>query len=125
MSQSHANHDDSVVSYAEGLRSATPVHQNRQQQQPWSLTMRTPSVMPETVPVEYNPSRPSYTADFYDVGQMSDVRGHMVNRHWDVESQNTVEGNPRHWRDTQAEDEIPMTLAKSREDALQQHHQRR
>ncbi|GJJ73432.1 hypothetical protein EMPS_05790 [Entomortierella parvispora] len=117
------NHDDSVVTYADGLRSATPVQQTRQQQ-PWSLTMRTPSAMPDTIPVQYSPTRPSYsgqTSDFYDVGQMADMRV-TKNRHWDVESQNTVEGNPRHWKDTE-EDEIPMTLAKSREDALQQHQQ--
>lgn len=124
--QSYHNqdHDDSVVSYADGLRSATPVQQQRQQQ-PWSLTMRSPSVMPDTIPVQYSPSRPSFngqmSSDFYDVGQMTDMRA-AKNRHWDVESQNTVEGNPRHWKDTE-EDEIPMTLAKSREDALQQHQQ--
>ncbi|KAG0053342.1 hypothetical protein BGZ83_001307 [Gryganskiella cystojenkinii] len=119
--------DDSVVSYADGLRSASPQLHQHKQHQPWSLTMRSPSVMPETVPVQYSPSRqPDYATghvtDFYDIGEMSDVRV-SKNRHWDVESQNTVEGNPRHWRDAE-EDEIPMTLAKSREDALHQQHRR-
>ncbi|KAG0361958.1 hypothetical protein BC939DRAFT_457511 [Gamsiella multidivaricata] len=114
------DYDSSTVSYADGVAAAkvNRLHDPSQlSQQPWSLTMRAPSVMPESVPVHYSPQsndRPS--SHFYDFGQMDQKSS--LNRHWDVdpESQDTIDGSKR-WKYNRPEDEIPMTLAKSREDA--------
>ncbi|KAG0212999.1 hypothetical protein BGX28_005240 [Mortierella sp. GBA30] len=138
----HSNHsqrdynEDHTVSYAEGVAAAKASrlhessalgsqhsqHMNMNgAQQPWSLTMRAPSAMPETIPVQYSPQeRPS--SSFYDFGPVDQKNSHHgPNRLWDVdaESQDTIDGSQR-WRHNKAEDEIPMTLAKSREDAQNQ-----
>ncbi|CAO3567466.1 unnamed protein product [Mortierella alpina] len=137
---SQRDFENSTVSYADGVAAAkasrhhesitlsSPHIQQQQQQQhanggqPWSLTMRTPAVMPETIPVQYSPQeRPS--SNFYDFGHVDQKNSHGHNRLWDVdaESQDTIDGSQR-WRHNRPEDEIPMTLAKSREDAQNQRH---
>ena len=140
-SHSQREYENSTVSYADGVAAAKASrqhesvnlssHHGQQQQQqqihanggqPWSLTMRTPAVMPETIPVQYSPQeRPS--SNFYDFGHVDQKNSHGHNRLWDVdaESQDTIDGSQR-WRHNRPEDEIPMTLAKSREDAQNQRH---
>ncbi|KAF9999898.1 hypothetical protein BGZ80_006469 [Entomortierella chlamydospora] len=119
------NMDDTTISYTDGVsakagRLNDPYSNNlASSQQPWSLTMRAPTSTPDAVSVNYQPnSRPHST--FYDFGQMDQKMS--PNRHWDVdvESQDTIDGNNR-WKYGKNEDEIPMTLAKRREDAQSPH----
>ncbi|KAF8932555.1 hypothetical protein BGZ58_006992 [Dissophora ornata] len=115
---SHAN---SAISYGDGVGSKNSrLHDN--QQQPWSLTMRSPAMTPDAVSVHYSPQstdRPS--SGFYDFGPTDHKAS--LNRHWDVdaESQDTIDGNNR-WKHNRADDEIPMTLAKIHEDGQSQRH---
>ncbi|KAF9355662.1 hypothetical protein BGX34_010322 [Mortierella sp. NVP85] len=107
------NYDGSTISYADGVAASKTQrsHESSQhsQQQPWSLTMRTPAALPEDIPVCYSPQmggdRPM--SSFYDFGNMDQKAS--PNRHWDVdvESQETVDG--ARWNHNKAEDEIPMT----------------
>ncbi|KAI8362571.1 hypothetical protein B0O80DRAFT_436224 [Mortierella sp. GBAus27b] len=110
--------DGSTISYAEGVAASTKnrAHDANLSGQPWSLTMRSPSAMPETIPVHYSPQlaeRPM--SSFYDFGNVDQQSS--PNRHWDfdAESQDTIDGSNR-WRHNRAEDEIPMTHTKARED---------
>ncbi|KAF9343847.1 hypothetical protein BGX26_005134 [Mortierella sp. AD094] len=119
-------YDDTTVSYADGVSANKGGRPNdsynnslASSQQPWTLTMRAPTSIPDTVPVRYSPnSRPD--SSFYDFGQMDQKT--TPNRHWDVdaESQDTIDGSNR-WKYGKNEDEIPMTLAKRREDAHSPH----
>ncbi|KAG0256111.1 hypothetical protein BG011_004745 [Mortierella polycephala] len=119
-SANHREGDSSTVSYADGVAAAKSARLHDSSmlpvgaQQPWSLTMRTPSVMPESIPVQYSPQHERPSSSFYDFGQVDQKTN--PNRHWDidVESQDTADSN--RWRHSKAEDEIPMTLAKGRED---------
>ncbi|KAF9170419.1 hypothetical protein BGX20_009002 [Mortierella sp. AD010] len=119
------NMDDTTVSYNDGVSAKAgrlnDSYSNNlaSSQQPWSLTMCAPTSTPDAVSVNYQPnSRPHST--FYDFGQMDQKMS--PNRHWDVdvESQDTIDGNGR-WKYGKNEDEIPMTLAKRREDAQSPH----
>jgi hypothetical protein len=122
-SQHGNDYNNSIVSYADGV-AATQVNRlpSYQAQQPWSLTMRAPSAMPETIPVHYSPTREGPSSNFYDFGPADQKPSSSPNRHWDIdtESQDTTDKGSR-WKNNQAEDEIPMTLAKSREDAHTRH----
>lgn len=122
----HGNHlgsqrgndfDGSTISYADGLGASKAHREPGHQQQPWSLTMRSPAAVPESVPVHYSPQvtdRP--LSSFYDFGNTDQKIS--PNRHWefDAESQDTIDGSNR-WKHNKAEDEIPMTLTKVREDS--------
>ncbi|KAF8963994.1 hypothetical protein BGZ46_000854 [Entomortierella lignicola] len=133
--------DVTIISYSDGVAAAKAGHYNSDpygstkrltsitattsppaspSSQPWSLTMRVPTSISESVPVRYSPhasDRPN--SSFYDFGDINQNYNYNNNRrHWDpdTESQNTVDEINR-WKFGKAEDEIPMTLAKRREDA--------
>ncbi|KAG0038279.1 hypothetical protein BGZ82_000649 [Podila clonocystis] len=120
-SQNHHGHYETatVVSYADGVASKggnrvhdstiLPTHHSNQ---PWSLTMRAPSAMPDTIPVQYSPNT-EHPASFYDFGHIESKNG---NRHWDIdaESQDTIDANLNAWK-YKKEDEIPMTATKPRD----------
>ncbi|KAG0339413.1 hypothetical protein BG000_002168 [Podila horticola] len=121
VSQNHHAHYETatVVSYADGVASKgsnrvhdaaiLPTHHSNQ---PWSLTMRAPSTMPDTIPVQYSPNTEN-PSSFYDFGHIESKNG---NRHWDIdaESQDTIDANLNAWR-YKKEDEIPMTATKPRD----------
>ncbi|KAF9910423.1 hypothetical protein BX616_010871 [Lobosporangium transversale] len=109
------DYEHSTVSYADGIAAAKAnrIHEPSNHQ-PWSLTMRMPSALPDPVPVHYNSNeRPN--SNFYDFG-LSDQKINPY-RHWEVdaESQDTIDASNR-WRHNKDEDEIPMTLSRIRED---------
>ncbi|KAF9320333.1 hypothetical protein BG003_006530 [Podila horticola] len=120
-SQNHHAHYETatVVSYADGVASkgSNRVHDSailptHHSNQPWSLTMRAPSNMPDTIPVQYSPNTEN-PSSFYDFGHIESKNG---NRHWDIdaESQDTIDANLNAWR-YKKEDEIPMTATKPRD----------
>ncbi|KAG0027187.1 hypothetical protein BGZ81_005811 [Podila clonocystis] len=120
-SQNHHAHYETatVVSYADGVASkgSNRVHDSsilptHHSNQPWSLTMRAPSAMPDTIPVQYSPNT-EHPASFYDFGHIESKNG---NRHWDIdaESQDTIDANLNAWK-YKKEDEIPMTATKPRD----------
>lgn len=118
-SHSHPQYETAtVVSYADGVASkgSNRVHDSsilptHHSNQPWSLTMRAPSAMPDTIPVQYSPNSED-PASFYDFGHIESKNG---NRHWDIdaESQDTIDANLNAWR-YKKEDEIPMTATQTR-----------
>jgi len=119
-SHSHPQYETAtVVSYADGVASkgSNRVHDSsilptHHSNQPWSLTMRAPSTMPDTIPVQYSPNS-EHPTSFYDFGHIDSKNG---NRHWDIdaESQDTIDANLNAWR-YKKEDEIPMTATKTRD----------
>ncbi|KAF9336068.1 hypothetical protein BG006_009858 [Podila minutissima] len=114
----HAHYETTtVVSYADGVasRGSNRIHDSsilptHHSSQPWSLTMRAPSAMPDTIPVQYSPNA-EHSSSFYDFGQTESKND---NRHWDIdaESQDTIDANLNAWR-YKKEDEIPMTATKT------------
>ncbi|KAF9346258.1 hypothetical protein BGX26_002254 [Mortierella sp. AD094] len=113
-------YDDTTISYADGVSATKGGRLNdpynnslASSQQPWSPTARAFTPKPEALPVHYNPNdRPD--SSFYDIGQMDQK---MSPSHlWDVDAEYMIDGSNR-WKYGKNEDEIPMTLAKRREDA--------